>query len=177
MLRTLIKSINLILYIFARKTMALIPTATNNLYDTYSNELVNGRRRRAENYENTEVRALAQMVRLHAAYIAGDQVEAAAAIAELEVIFGVTFTPPTNIISTSPTELNTRLGVEVSLTAGNNTITFSSAMPVDTYALMFNVYGATGGQVQWTQDPATRTVNGFEINVAANCKMDYYAAI
>lgn len=155
--------------------MSTLSTLNTTKYSEYTDRLSNKRRRLSELSENDLVKILTQCVQLFYGEIYGDAAVSAAAKTELEVLYDATITIPTSQIGASVTESSTRRGTGVSLTAGDNTITFSSALPAATYSLTFITYTASGGQVMWTHDPADRTVNGFSINVVSNCKLDYIA--
>ena len=120
------------------------------------------------------VKYLAQYVRWLAGAVSGSAVEQSAALAELEDIFDSTITPPDNLVGSTVTELNTRRG-KAAVTAGANTIAFSSAMSSADYTLTFNSYTISRWYDQWTYDESAKTVNGFDITVAANGYVEYIA--
>lgn len=142
-------------------------------YDEHVENLANKRRRRAEVTENEMVKVLAQTVEWLLAAVEGNQTRQTTAISALATIYGETITPPTNSITTTLTEANTR-GAIVDLTSGDNTITFASVFETG-YLLFVNCYTEEGGQVYYTQDPDDRAASGFDINVVSACKCDYLA--
>lgn len=155
--------------------MAVLKTLTNNKYEEHVGYLDGGRRRRAELTENEMVKSTYQVVRWLLGAVSDDQTEQNAAITELEEIFDTTITAPTNTIGSTVTELNTRRGKAVALTAGNNTVTFASPFDDTDYTLTFITYTASGGQVQWTHSDSDEDATGFDIWVAAACKINYQA--
>lgn len=157
--------------------MAVLTTLNNTKYSEYDTRISSKRRRLAELSENDLVRINLQLSQWILGVISGNSAISSAALTELESLYDEAITPPTSIISSPGTTANSRIGVSVTLTAGVNAVTFASVFSSDDYALTLNAYTASGGQVQYTQDPATRTVNGFTIWVAAACKLDYIATI
>lgn len=157
--------------------MAVLTTLNNTKYSEYDTRISSKRRRLAELSENDLVRINLQLSQWLLGVISGNSTISSAALTELESLYDEAITPPTSIISSPGTTANSRIGVGVTLTAGTNAITFASVFTSDDYALTLNTYTASGGQVQYTQDPTTRTVNGFTIWVAAACKLDYIATI
>jgi hypothetical protein len=155
--------------------MAVLSTLNSAKYTEHTTNLSKKRRRLAEVSEKDLVKITYNVNQWLLGAVSGDASIQTAALTELGVIYDEDITPPDNLIGSTVTESTTRRGVGVSLVEGNNTVTFSAAMPATTYSLTHTTYTASGGQVQWTQDPATRTVNGFEIWVAAACKIDYIA--
>jgi hypothetical protein len=155
--------------------MAVLSTLNSAKYTEHTTNLSNKRRRLAEVSEKDLVKITYNIGQWLLGAVSGDASIQSAALTELGVIYDDTITPPDNLVGSTVTESTTRRGVNVSLLAGLNTVSFSSAMPAATYSLTHTVYTASGGQVQWTQDPSTRTVNGFQIWVAAACKIDYIA--
>jgi hypothetical protein len=155
--------------------MAVLKTLINNKYDEHVEQLEAGRNRQAELTETELVKSLTQELRWAMGAIAGDSAEQSAAITELESIYDTTITAPTSVVGTTPTSLNTRVGKKVALTAGNNTISFSSALNSADYALNFNCYTANGGMNQWTYDPDDDTAAGFTIHVASAGYITYTA--
>jgi hypothetical protein len=155
--------------------MAVLSTLNSAKYTEHTTNLSNKRRRLAEVSEKDLVKINYNVMQWLLGAVSGNATIQTAALTELESIYDDTITPPDNLVTSTVTESTTRRGTGISLSAGDNTVTFSSAMPAATYSLTYNTYTASGGQVQWTQDPATRTVNGFEIWVASACKIDYIA--
>ena len=155
--------------------MAVLKTLAQSVYTTFTGYLTGGRKRLAELYENTMNKSDHQQLRWVYGCITGDTVEQAAALTELAEIHGTSITTPTNTIGSTVTELNTRRGKAVALTSGNNTVTFASTFSDANYTLTFIVYTASGGQVQWTHSDSDETASGFDIWVAAACKINYTA--
>jgi hypothetical protein len=155
--------------------MATLSTLVNNKYDEHVTNLEDHRPRRAELTETDLLKSVTQQVRWLMGAVNGSATEMTAALAELEEIYDSTITSPTNLVGSTVTELNTRRGQEVALTAGNNTIAFSSAMDSADYTLTFICYTSEGGMIQWSYDPDDQTVNGFDIHVASAGFINYIA--
>ena len=156
--------------------MAEVLTTLNTAkYSEYETRLGEKRRRLAELSENDLVRINTQINQWVIGAISGNAAVMAAAIIELESIYDEDITPPVNNIGAVITESNTRRGVGVTLAAGSNAITFSSALTTTTYSLCAYPYTASGGNIQYSIDPASRTVNGFTIVTASAGKLDYIA--
>lgn len=157
--------------------MSVLTTLNTTKYSEYDTLLSTKRRRLAELSENDLVRISLQLNQYLLGVITGNSTISSAALTELEDLYDETIDPPSTVIGTTPSTTNTRIGVGVVLTSGTNNITFSSSMTSASYALTLNTYTASGGQIQYTQDPTTRTVNGFTIWVAAAGKLDYTAIL
>lgn len=155
--------------------MAVLYTTTKAKYDEHVTNLTTKRRRTTEKSENYIVKtALALTHLLYGACTDNASIQAAAK-ADLETIFGTTFTVPTFIFGTGTVEANQRRANRVAVTAGTNTITFSSDFDGTDYGLSFTVYTADGYPNDWRQDPDNRTASGFDIYVVANGFIDYVA--
>jgi hypothetical protein len=61
------------------------------------------------------------------------------------------------------------------ITAGANTITFSSAIAADTYTLVLRAYDADGNPIDVAVDSDSYTVNGFTLTAATAGRLDYAA--
>ena len=157
--------------------MAVLSTLNVNKYAEHATNVSNKYRRAAEESENDLVKINHQLGQWLLGVISGDSTIQSAALTELGVIYDDTITPPTSVISSTPSTANTRIGVGVALSAGNNTVPFSSSIGSTLYSLTWNCYSASGGMVQWTQNPATRTATQFQIWVASAAKIDYQATI
>jgi len=66
-----------------------------------------------------------------------------------------------------------RVGVSVTIIAGETTVTFSSPLSDNTYALTLRCYTASGNNVDY--QITTRTGNGFSITVPVTASVDYIA--
>jgi len=154
------------------EVLSLLNTAK---YSQYLTNLSSKYRRLAELDQADLTRIDHQMAQWLLGAISGDSALQAAALAELAVIYDEDLIPPSNVIGSTPTTLNTRVGIAVTLTAGSNAITFSSALSTASYSLLAYPYTASGGNVQYSIDPASRTINGFTIIVASAGKLDYSA--
>jgi len=156
--------------------MAVLKTLFNNKYDEHVLNLSSGNRRAAELTENHLVKAVSALGYYVFGVITGDTAVQEEAHANLEDIFDEDITVPTFLIETTETDLSTRRGKGVSLAAGDNTVTFSSAFDGTNYSLTPPFcYTDTGNPVSATVDPSTRTSSGFTVHVPVSCKLDYYA--
>lgn len=155
--------------------MGSYTTLADAKYEEHVGYLENKRRRQAEVSENVLIKSLASGLRWAIGAISGSNAEMTAAMTELADIYEETVTAPTNLIAATSTETNTRKGTAVAVTAGNNTITFSSAFDDDGYVLIWTASTASGDQNAARQDPSTRATTGFDIYVAANGSIDYIA--
>ena len=156
--------------------MAEVLTTLNTAkYSEYETRLASKRRRLAELSENDLVRINTQLCQWILGAISGDATVQSTALAELEEIYDDTITPPTSLIAASVTSLNSRRGRSVAIVAGSNAITFSSALPAATYSLTIRTFTSNGGQIQYSIDPTTLTVNGFTLVSASNGFLDYIA--
>ena len=155
------------------EVLSLLNTAK---YSQYLTNLSSKYRRLAELDQADLTRIDHQMAQWLLGAISGDSALQAAALAELAVIYDEDLIPPSSVIGSTPTALNTRVGIGVTLAAGSNTITFSSALSTTNYALSHPfAYTSNGGLIQFSVDPASRTVNGFTLVAASAGKLDYSA--
>jgi len=154
--------------------LSTLNTAKSSEYDT---RLATKRRRLVEISENELLQIVTQCVQLFYGEIYGNAAVATAAKAALEELYDDTITLPASQVGATPTELNTRRGKGVVLTAGLNTITFTSAISSADYTLIPWAYTATGGQIQISIDPALCTVNGFQIYSASAGRLNYFAIL
>jgi hypothetical protein len=155
--------------------MATLSVLNTNKLSEYTTDLSDKRRRRAELHENELVQINTYMSQWLLGAISGDQTLMNTSLAGLADLYDSTITPPTNNVGAIVTASNSRRGTAISLSAGTNTITFSSAMTTATYSLTVYPYTSLGGNIQYSIAPASRTVNGFTIITASAGSLDYIA--
>lgn len=155
---------------------SVLSTLNTAKYNEHATNISNKSRRLAEQSEEDLVKINHQLAQWLLGAVSGDEAIMATALATLKEIYDDdTIESPDNNINSVVTAVTTRRGVNVTLTAGSNVISFSSAMPAATYSLTVRTYTALGGQIQYSIDPTSQTVNGFTIVVASAGKLDYIA--
>jgi hypothetical protein len=153
-----------------------LSTLVKAKYDEHTTNLSSKRRRLSEISEKDLTKINMQMSLWNLGAISGNSSLQTDALTEISSILDdASITPPASVIGATVTESTTRRGVAVTIAAGSNAITFSSAMPAATYSLQPFAYTATGGMIQISVDPASRTVNGFTLIAASAGKLDYIA--
>jgi hypothetical protein len=155
--------------------MATLSNLNTNKLSEYTTALSDKRRRRAEISESDLVQINTYMSQWLLGAVSGDAALMSVSLAGLSEIYDSTITPPSNTIVSAVTASNSRRGVGVTLSAGTNVITFSSAMSTSTYSLSAYPYTSLGGNIQYSIAPTSRTVNGFTIITASAGKLDFIA--
>jgi hypothetical protein len=156
--------------------MSTLSVLNTNKYSEYETRIASKRRRLIELSEDDMVRINHQMAQWLLGAVSGNAALMASALAELKELYDdSTIAAPTNLIGSTLTENNTQRGVAVSITAGSQTIPFSSAMSTTAYSLVLFAYTSTGGMIQISSDPTLRTVNGFQLTAASAGKLDFIA--